>query len=78
MKTPLLKSLFNKVAGLKVCNFFKKETPTQLFSCKYWENFKNTHFEKDLRTTASVSRIVAMTPKIGHITSKKLLHLNYI
>ena len=27
----MLGSLFNKVAGLKVCNFFKKLTPTQVF-----------------------------------------------
>ena len=26
----MLKSPFNKVAGLKVCNFIKKQTPTQV------------------------------------------------
>ena len=29
-----------------------KETPTQVFSCKICETFKNTYFEKHLRTTA--------------------------
>ena len=38
MKTPVLESLFNKVAGLKACNFIKK-TPTQVFSCEIFENF---------------------------------------
>ena len=31
----------------------EKETPTQLLSCEYWEIFKNTYFEKYLRTAAS-------------------------
>ena len=30
-----------------------KKTPTQVFFCKYCEIFKNTYFEKHLRTTAS-------------------------
>ena len=33
---------------------FKKETPTQVFSCKICEIFKNTYFEEHLQTTASV------------------------
>ena len=45
----LLKSLFNKV------QLFKKETPTQLFSCKCSEIFKNTYFEKQMQTAASKS-----------------------
>ena len=36
--------LFNKVAALKVRNFVKKETPTQLVSCEYCEIFKSTFF----------------------------------
>ena len=35
---------FNKVAGLKICNFTKKETSPNLFSCKYREIFKNRFF----------------------------------
>ena len=31
---------------------YQKETPTPVFSCKYYENFKMTNFEH-LRTTAS-------------------------
>ena len=26
------------------CNFIKKETPTQVFSSEFWENFKNIFF----------------------------------
>ena len=36
--------IFNKVAGLrhKICNFIKKETLTQVFSCEFCEISKNT------------------------------------
>ena len=42
-----MESLFNKVAGLNACNFIKK-APTQVFSCEYYEIFKNTYFEEHL------------------------------
>ena len=43
-KTPVLESLSDKVAGLKNCIFLKKETPAQVFSCKYCEVFNNSLF----------------------------------
>ena len=51
----MFESLFNEVAGLKAYNFIKKETPTQVFSCEYCKNFKNTYFEKHLQMTTSVN-----------------------
>ena len=42
MKTPVLESLFNKVAGLK--------TLTQVFSCEYCEILKNTFFIEHMRS----------------------------
>ena len=40
MKTPVLESLsLNKAAGLKICNFIKKQSPTQVFSCEYSKVF---------------------------------------
>ena len=50
----MLKSLFNKVAGLKACNFIKKDTSTQVFSSEYCEIFKKSYFQEHLRTAASV------------------------
>ena len=50
-------SLINKVVGL---HFIKKETPTQVFFCEYCEIFKNTYFEKHLRTTAFVNSRAAV------------------
>ena len=43
---------FNKVAGA-ACNFIKKETLTQVFSCEFCEISKNTFFKEHLRMTAS-------------------------
>ena len=39
---------FNKVAGL-ACNFIKKETLAQVFSCEFCEISKNTFFTEHLR-----------------------------
>ena len=33
----------------------------QLFSCKYWECFKNTYFEEHLETAASVSYVLLLS-----------------
>ena len=48
----MLESLFNKVTGLKTCNFVKKRLPTPVFSCEYCEIRKNTYFEEHMRTAA--------------------------
>ena len=37
---------YNRVAGLKACNFIEKETPKQAFSSGYSKIFKNTFFNK--------------------------------
>ena len=41
----------------ETCNFIKRETLTQVFSCEFSEFFKNTFFIGDLRTTASTSEV---------------------
>ena len=48
-KIYVLKSLFNTVRGLKACNFNKKDTPTQVFSCEYHKIFKNSFFMEHLQ-----------------------------
>ena len=45
-KTLMFETLFNKA-------------PTQMFSCEYCEIFKNTYFEKHLRTAASNNSVWA-------------------
>ena len=40
-KISVLESLFDKVKGLMACNFIKKETLTQVFSCEYHKMFEN-------------------------------------
>ena len=49
----MLETFYNKFAGLSAYNFIKKETPTQVFSCKYCKIFKSTFFEEHLQATAS-------------------------
>ena len=51
------KKLFLKIsqfAGMKDCNFIKKENPTQVVSSEYCEIFTNTYFEEHLETANSV------------------------
>ena len=43
-----------KYRGNAACNFIKKETLAQVFSCEYCEVSKNTFFTEHLWTTASV------------------------
>ena len=40
---------------LHACNFIKKETLAQVFSCEFFKIFKNTLFTEQLWRTASVS-----------------------
>ena len=49
----IVHALFNKVAGLKFCNFIKKSLQDRRFLCEYCEFLENTYFEEHLRTTAS-------------------------
>ena len=63
----MLEPFFNKVTGLvvvslrpvtlikrfqQVLRLYKKQTPTQVFSCECYETSKNTYFEEYLRKTA--------------------------
>ena len=51
-------SLFlNKTVDLKPATLFKKETPTQVFSCKYYEIFKNSFFYRTHPVAASASTV---------------------
>ena len=45
---------FNKVAG-GACNFIKKETLAQVFSCEFCEISKNTFFHRTPLVAASVT-----------------------
>ena len=59
-------SLFlNKVPGLKACNFIKKETLAQVFSCEFCETLKNTFFMEHFRTTASVHYLLKNTELVS-------------
>ena len=63
MKTEFLglNSLF--IRASLACNFIKRETLAQVFSCEFWAIFKNTFFTEHLRTTASASFITTIKLK---------------
>ena len=46
-------SLFDKVAGPRFANLFKKKTQTQLFSFEFIKVFKNSYFAEHPGTVAS-------------------------
>ena len=50
--------LFKKSCRPEAWNFIKKDTPVQVFSCEYCENFKNIYFVKHLRTAGSVRKLL--------------------
>ena len=45
------------------CNFIKKYTPTQEFSCQFCESLKNTFFEEHLRWIL-LQRIMILTSSL--------------
>ena len=54
---------FNKVAG-DACNFIKKETLAQVFSCEFCEISKNNVFTEHLQTSASKDTGITSVRKI--------------
>ena len=63
---------FNEVTG-QACNYIKKETLAQVFSCEFWEIYKSTFFTEHLWTTASGNslRNRHLLSWIKEITKKK-------
>ena len=53
MKTPVLESLFDKIAG--PCNFIKKETLAQVVSCEFCKISKNNFIYRTPLVAASAN-----------------------
>ena len=47
-ETPVPESLFYKGFRPQACNFIKRETLAQVFSCEFCEIFKNIYFQEHL------------------------------
>ena len=67
----------------EACNFIKKETLGQVFSCEFCEIFKNTFFTEHLQTTASmlydhVEIAIARVRSLHHWSSSISKNLSYI
>ena len=56
MKKNRTEAAVGDVRWKKACNFIKKETPTQLFSCEFCYILKNTFLTEHLRVTVSDHR----------------------
>ena len=52
-KTPVLESLFEKVAGLKACNFIKKRPQHRCFPVNIAKFLRATFFNRTLQKTTS-------------------------
>ena len=52
----------------------KKETPRQVFPCKFYENFENTFFTEHLRMTASASYWKDLIPQILTYNQLRKMH----
>ena len=63
-------SFLNKVAGLrpKACNFIKKETLAQVFSCEFCKISKSNFFTEHL--WATTSNVYILTEKLHHLQLK--------
>ena len=71
-----------RVSEPETCNFIKRKTPAQVFSCEFWEIFKNTVLTEHLWATASVRRqttdiinIINVVPVSLFLTLNSYQHL---
>ena len=55
------------------CNFIKKETLAQVFSCEFREIFKNTYFDRTTLVAASETSFGSEALKISQITFRKVI-----
>ena len=54
----------------EACNFIKKETLAQVFSCEFCEIFKNTFSTEHLWTTASVMKTCTHSTQSSSATQR--------
>ena len=71
----MLESLFNKFIGFQGCNFTKKRLQHRRFPVNI-TNFKNTYFEKHLRTARSDSYIYCILQ--NYLGSELAFQIGYL
>ena len=68
----LIEYIFSKKSTKReACNFIKKETLAQEFSCEFCEISKNTFFAELLWTTASNTKVMEKKPAIYEYVGKR-------
>ena len=75
-KTPVLESFLKKIACLKVSNFIKKETPTEVSCCEYYEIFKNRFFTEHLWWSFLATSHLKPTTTMNN-TKRSLWNVNF-
>ena len=67
MKTPVLESFLNKVAGLRPATLLKRDSNAGVF---LWilRNIKNIYFEEHVQTAAESFRLNSFETSKGHLT----------
>ena len=60
----------------EACNFIQKETSTQVFSCKFYQIFKNTFIIEHPQVTATGQIIVVFSPNTGKYGPEKTPYLD--
>ena len=63
-------NIVNTFLAQIACNFHRKETLAQVFSCEFYEISKNTFFTKQLWATASVHSMFLPKWLTSHIMKK--------
>ena len=83
MKTGVFKN-FAKFTVKHLCqslffnNAASQETVVQVFSCEFWEIFKNTFFTEHRRVTAFAPNMIQITPNVFRRESLNILALHII
>ena len=74
----LCQSLFYRNSVPETCNFIKKETLAQVFSCEFCEISKNTIFIEHLRATVSGFSNFIVKLSVIHLIQKHLKSLLWV
>ena len=73
-----MESLFNKVAGLKVCNILKKRLQHRCFSVRLAKFLRTPSLKNDLRMTASEYLVNAYVPEQMFLRTSSWTRGSYI
>ena len=77
-KTPVPENTLKTLENTLACNFIKKESLAQVFSCKFCEISKNTFSYRTAQMTASVCRNQNTKSKMNYSTNRRSTDMNFL